>query len=60
MNGILIYWCCSEQSELFHTFKGFITYLHVVILSCMLLSIYGHILSFLSIYIYNNLAPSGN
>ena len=22
MNGILIYWCCSEQPELFHTFKG--------------------------------------
>jgi hypothetical protein len=34
MNGILICYDCSQISELFHTFEGFVTYLHVVIPSC--------------------------
>jgi len=38
MNGILICYGCSQISVMFHYFKGFITCLYVVILSCMLVS----------------------
>jgi hypothetical protein len=44
MNGILICERCSQISELFHPFKEFITYLKVVILSCILVSRQDHIL----------------
>jgi len=43
------------KSELFHTFKEFITYFYVVILSCVLVLRHDHILSLLSTYFYNNL-----
>jgi len=60
MNGILICCGCSQISELFHTFKGFVTYLHVVLLSYKLASRHDHILSFLSIYFYTNLLTSSH
>jgi hypothetical protein len=49
MNGILIFWGCSKIFELFHPFKRFII-LHVVIVSCILISRHDHVLSFLSMY----------
>jgi hypothetical protein len=45
MNGILICSGCS-QIYLFHTFKGFITYLCIVILSGMLVQRRNHIPNF--------------
>jgi hypothetical protein len=41
---------CSQIFELFHPFKGFITYNHVVILSCIMVSRHDHVLICLSIY----------
>ena len=38
MIGKLIRYGCSQIFELFHTFKGFITFLYIVILSCVLVS----------------------
>jgi hypothetical protein len=50
MTGILIRYCCSRTSELFHTCEGFITYMYIVILYCMLVSRHDHVLSSISIY----------
>ena len=38
MKEILIRQACSQIFNLFHCFKGFITYLYVDILSCILIS----------------------
>jgi len=44
--------------ELFQSFKGFITYVYTVILSCMLFLKHGQILGFLSIYFQTNILTS--
>jgi hypothetical protein len=38
MKGIPIRYGCSQISDLFHPLKGYITYLYVVILSCVVIS----------------------
>jgi hypothetical protein len=57
-NAILIRYGCSQISGVFHPFEGYITYLYVVILSCMLVSRHDHILCFPSIYFWTNLLTS--
>jgi hypothetical protein len=47
---LYLFYGCSQLFKLFHSFKRFITYLYVPILSCVLLSTHDHIVSFLSIY----------
>ena len=49
-NVILIYYSPPQIFELLHTFEGFITYLYVVLLSCILISRHNRILSVLGIY----------
>ena len=44
MNGILIWHGCFQISGLSHPFRGFIIYLNVVILSCILVLGHDHIL----------------
>ena len=53
MNEILICQGFTKILELFHSFRGFITCLHFVYLSCILFTRHKHILSFLSIYFSN-------
>jgi hypothetical protein len=50
VNGVLIRYGCSQIFEFFHPFKGFIIYLYVVIVYCILISRHEHVLIFLSIY----------
>jgi hypothetical protein len=50
MKGILIRQGCIQIFKLLHCFKGFITYLYVLILSCILISRHDRILSCLSTY----------
>jgi hypothetical protein len=50
LNGSLIHWGCSQVPELFQPFKGFFISLYTVILSCILISRYDRVLSFISIY----------
>jgi hypothetical protein len=47
LNQILICYSPSQLFELCHIFKGFISYLYVVIVPCILVTRYQHILSFL-------------
>jgi len=50
MNAILMCKNCFQTLELFYTYKGFITYLYVVILPCILFTIHGQVLCFLSTF----------
>jgi hypothetical protein len=50
LNNILICYCHSQFVELCHIFKGFVFYLYVKILSCILAIIQQHVLSFLCFY----------
>ena len=58
MNGILIWYGCSQLSEVFHAFKGFITCLYVVILPCNLFVSHDHVLSSLGVYLQISLLIS--
>lgn len=60
MKAMLICKVCSKIFKLCHTFKGFITYLNTVILSCILFIRHEHILSILSIYFWTNLLTVTN
>jgi hypothetical protein len=50
LNQILICYFSSKLFELCHIFKGYSTYLYVMILLCILVTIQQHILSFLCVY----------
>jgi len=49
MNVILISYCCSQTCELYHIPKEIISHFYMMILSCILVMIHEHVLSFLCI-----------
>jgi len=58
MKAILIFLGCSQIFELCHTFKGFITYFHVVILTCIVIMKHKYQFSFLITYFQTSLITS--
>jgi len=55
LDRVLIHYGCSQMFELYHPFKGTIISLYILTSSCILISRYDHVLSFISIYFYSNL-----
>jgi len=52
IHAILIFRSVLQICSLCHIFKGFLSYLHVVIISCILFLILEHVLILLSDYFY--------